>query len=139
VICTKIRRNTIYYAAIRGYSRVRRGSGYTNPHVFMTPGKRRIVALLLILLIGASPFISVCIAGAIADAHGCRLDEAAAYPCIIGGRDWGDLLSAMSLMGWAGLITIPGAIWLLFVWGLVALVRFVVRKMRRVGSPPFGR
>jgi hypothetical protein len=105
----------------------------------MTPGKRRIVAVLLILLVGVSPFISVSIAAAIADAHGCRLDEAAAYPCLIGGRDWGDLLCAMNLMGWAGLITIPGAIWLLLVWGLVVLVRFVARKIRRVGSPPFDR
>jgi hypothetical protein len=104
----------------------------------MTPAKRRIVALSLIVLIGFSPFISVCIAGAIADAHGCRLDEAAIYPCIIGGRDWGGLLGTMSLMGWAGLITIPGAVSVLFLWGLVTLLLFVLRRIRNTGMPPSG-
>jgi ABC-type enterochelin transport system permease subunit len=105
---------------------------------FMTPRKRRIVAILLIILIGISPFISVFIASVIADAHGCRLDEAATYPCVVGGRDVGDLLGAMSLMGWAGLITIPSAVSVLFWWGVVALVRLILRRNRRAGGLPPG-
>jgi hypothetical protein len=101
----------------------------------MTPGKRRIVALSLIVLIGISPFISVFIAAAIADAHGCRLDEAATYPCLVGGRDLGELLGTMSLMGWAGLITIPGAVSLLMLWAVVALVRAALGRIRSIGRP----
>ncbi|MGG1948083.1 hypothetical protein AB1286_25310 [Trinickia sp. NRRL B-1857] len=96
----------------------------------MTRNKRRIAILFSILAIGFSPFISVSIAAAIADAHGCRLDEAGIYPCVIGGHDYGSLLGTMSLAGWAGLITIPAATSILMLWGIVELLLVVLRKRR---------
>jgi hypothetical protein len=93
----------------------------------MTPRKRRFAILSVILLIGCAPFISVSIAAAVADAYGCRLDEAAIYPCIIHGRDFGGVLATMSLAGWAGLITIPAAISTLMGWGMALLLRAIWR------------
>ncbi|WP_116137616.1 hypothetical protein [Trinickia diaoshuihuensis] len=94
----------------------------------MTPNKRRLTIVLLIILVGIAPFISVAIAGAIADAHGCRLDEAGIYPCVVGGHDFGELLATMSMAGWAGLLTIPAAISVLMLWGFVELLLVFLRK-----------
>ncbi|HEX8679761.1 MAG TPA: hypothetical protein VF683_07365, partial [Chthoniobacterales bacterium] len=41
------------------------------------------VLLSLILLLAFAPVISVAIAGAIAEAHGCTLNEGGAHPCVI--------------------------------------------------------
>lgn len=94
----------------------------------MTPRKRRLTILLVILLIGCAPFISVSIAAAVANAYGCRLDEAAIYPCIVHGRDFGEVLATMSLAGWAGLITVPAAVSALMGWGVALLLRAIWRR-----------
>jgi hypothetical protein len=94
----------------------------------MTPGKRNVLALLLIVLIGISPFISVAIAGSVAGAYGCRLDEAGVYPCVIFGHDFGDLLGAMGVLGWAGLVTIPAALAVLGLWGAARLLRLARKR-----------
>ncbi|RDU96837.1 hypothetical protein [Trinickia dinghuensis] len=96
----------------------------------MTPGKRRLLVLFLIVLIGISPFISVSIAGAIADGRSCGLDEGSIHPCMFLGHDVGNLLYTMFVMGWAGLVTIPTALGLLGVWGVVELVLAGRRKAR---------
>lgn len=94
----------------------------------MTPTKKHVVALSLILVIGVAPFIPVAIAGAVASANGCRLDEAGAYPCVILGHDLGGLLATMGVLGWAGLMTIPMAIGLLVLWGAVTMLRLTWRR-----------
>ncbi|WP_259675340.1 hypothetical protein [Burkholderia pseudomallei] len=67
----------------------------------------------MIPVIGGAPFIPVIIAGVVASANGCRLDEAGAYPCVMLGHDFGVLLATMGMLGWAGLVTIPIAMGLL--------------------------
>ena len=70
-----------------------------------------IIALWMFL-----PFIPVVVAGAIASACGCQLDEGSAHPCILFGRDIGGALYQMGVMGWLCLITFPT--------GLLALAAF---------------
>jgi hypothetical protein len=94
----------------------------------MSPGKRNVVALVLIVLIGISPFISVVIAGLVASAYGCRLDEAGVYPCVIVGHDFGGLLGAMGVLGWAGLVTMPAALAVLGLWGAASLLRLARKR-----------
>ncbi|TKC81463.1 hypothetical protein FAZ69_27980 [Trinickia terrae] len=89
---------------------------------------RYFTALALILLFAVAPFIPVVIAGTVASANGCRLDEAGAYPCVIFGHDFGGLLAAMGVLGWAGLLTIPIGACLLCVWCAVLLFHLVRRK-----------
>lgn len=94
----------------------------------MTSRKRYLLALLLILLIGLWPGISVFVAGAVADANGCRLDEANVYPCVILGHDFGELLYAMEVLGWAGLVTMPIAALLFWVWAVMLVIHFIRRR-----------
>jgi hypothetical protein len=96
----------------------------------MTPTKRYVATLLLILLIGLWPLISVSIAGAVADANGCRLDEGSIHPCVVLGHDFGELLYAMEVLGWAGLVTMPIATFLFWVWVLMLVLRFVKKRKR---------
>jgi hypothetical protein len=60
------------------------------------------------------PIVPTLIAGAIATANGCRLDEGSPHPCIVRGSDIGHTLYSMGLMFWFGMITLPlGALGLL--------------------------
>ncbi|MEX3959678.1 hypothetical protein [Trinickia sp. EG282A] len=97
----------------------------------MTPLKRYFAALLLILLIGLWPLISVSVAGAVADANGCGLDEGSVHPCIVLGHDFGELLYAMEVLGWAGLVTMPIATLLFWVWVLMLVLHLVRRRSAR--------
>lgn len=67
---------------------------------------RRIWVYLLLILIGIAPMLSVIIAGAIATANDCGLHEGFPQPCIVWGRDIGDVLYAMGVMGWLMLVTV---------------------------------
>ena len=55
---------------------------------------------------------------AIANAHGCKVDEGSVHPCIINGHDYDELLYSLGVMGWFMLVTIPG--------GLAAFVSWLV-------------
>jgi hypothetical protein len=72
----------------------------------------------IILLWMILPMISVFTASAIADASGCSLDEGSAHQCIVMGKDVGETLYTMFVMGWMFFLTVPT--------GLVALVLFTV-------------
>jgi hypothetical protein len=63
------------------------------------------------VLVGIAPIISVVIAGTLANMYGCELHEGFVNPCVILGADRGELLYAMGVLGWFGLMTLPiGAI-----------------------------
>ncbi|MFK4811445.1 hypothetical protein ACI3KW_14690 [Devosia sp. ZW T5_3] len=75
----------------------------------------------VILFLTILPLLSVLLAAAIADAHGCRLDEGNAHPCIVWGSDWGTTLYAMALMGWLMIASLPLGGGAFIVW-LVLLI-----------------
>ena len=77
-----------------------------------------IIALIAILLLGASPFVPVTAAGLVATVNGCRLDEGSPSSCLVLGHDWGGLLYGMGALGWLGLATIPMACLLLLLWAI---------------------
>jgi hypothetical protein len=67
--------------------------------------------ILFSLLLIVSPWISVTLAGKIASANGCKLNESQVYPCIVAGQDRGEMLSTMGMMGWLGIMTfMPGVV-----------------------------
>jgi hypothetical protein len=78
-----------------------------------------IVLLVLILLLGVAPLISALTAGAIADAHGCQLDEGGVHPCLVGGTDWGENLYTMGVLGWLMLASFPLGVMALVVLAIV--------------------
>ena len=75
----------------------------------------------VILIFTLLPLASVLLAASIADAHGCRLDEGNAHPCIVWGSDWGTTLYGMALMGWLMIATLPLGGGAFIVW-LVLLI-----------------
>ncbi|NHK28469.1 hypothetical protein FF098_011180 [Parvularcula flava] len=83
--------------------------------------------ILIGILIAAAPLASAMIAGSIAEANGCQLNEGGVNPCIIDGQDRGPLLSAMFLAGWYMIYTIPLGAPII----LVGLILFVVGLFRK--------
>ena len=65
-----------------------------------------IVILGIITLYIISPAIPGFIAPVIADIFGCELSEAGSVPCFVCGRDIGESLWTMGLVGWGWLILI---------------------------------
>ncbi len=91
------------------------------------------IALFLILGVALTPIVSVVACSAIANAYSCRVDEGSAHPCVIHGKDYGETLYTMGVMGWLMLVTIPaGAI--AFGGWLVVLLIHRARWSRRKAS-----
>ncbi|WP_417243083.1 hypothetical protein [Celeribacter sp.] len=88
--------------------------------------KQLYVSLSLGILMCLSPVAAILWASNFAAKHGCRLDEASAYACMVNGQDWGGTLGAAFLSGWLLLITLPAAG--LFVIILIAVVLRDIRK-----------
>ncbi len=83
-----------------------------------------VIAIILSIIVGIAPIISVIIASAIAKMNNCTLHEGFVNPCIVWGVDMGHTLYSMSVMGWLALISVPiGAMGLLvsIVWLLVVI------------------
>jgi hypothetical protein len=59
------------------------------------------VVLVLIAIVAFAPVGSVVACGLIANTHGCRADEGSVHPCVIGGKDYGELLYTLGVMGLA--------------------------------------
>src|SRR6201993_2585595 len=91
------------------------------------------IVLVLIVLVAFAPVGSVVACGLIANAHGCRVDEGSVHPCVIGGKDYGQLLYTLGVMGWLMLVTIPAGAGAFALW-LVALFlhRGAWRKRNKV-------
>jgi hypothetical protein len=88
------------------------------------------VILVLIVLIAGAPLISALIAGGIAGALGCTVNEGGASACIFMGRDIGELLLDMFVLGWLAFVTLPFGAIAFGIWLLVACIVAVVRRRR---------
>ena len=62
-----------------------------------------------------------------AERHGCRVDEAGVYPCVVNGHDWGSTLGGVFMTGWLLILTLPLATLL----GLALMILIVVDLIRR--------
>jgi hypothetical protein len=96
------------------------------------------LVVFIILFIAFLPLISVAIAGSIANANGCQLDEGSVHPCIVNGTDMGETLYSMGVMGWFMLATIPlglGAVVVhLLLVGAFYIIRGIIRRRRAAAS-----
>jgi hypothetical protein len=87
--------------------------------------------VFLILFVAFLPVVSVAIAGGIANANGCQLDEGSAHPCIVNGQDVGETLYAMGVMGWLMLVTIPIGLGVAALYLIIVVVFYIVRRVAR--------
>ncbi len=98
------------------------------------PVRRRFPWILYwIVLVALAPVGSVVACGVIANAHGCRVDEGSVHPCMINGKDYGQLLYTLGVMGWLMLVTLPAGA-LAFVLWLVVLIIHRTNWRRRAVS-----
>lgn len=92
------------------------------------------IVLFLILVLAFAPIGSVVIAGAVANTYGCRVDEGSVHPCLIGGRDYGQTLYTLGVLGWLMLITLPAGMAAGLIWLVVLLLHRVKWKRKRNGD-----
>ena len=95
-----------------------------------------IIIFLLILAWTVWPVALVAVAGNIASANDCQLDEGSVLPCIVNGRDMGEQLYGMGVMGWFMLVTIPTGLLALVIYGAILLAVWLVRRARRHSTRP---
>jgi len=89
------------------------------------------VTFVIIVLLAAAPLISAFIAGAIADVLGCTVNEGGASLCMFMGRDIGQTLAEMFVLGWLAFVTLPWGLAALAIWLVVACVVAFIRWRRR--------
>ena len=87
--------------------------------------------VFVILLLAALPLISVAVAGEIATANGCDLDEGSVHPCVVNGQDIGETLYTLGMMGWFMLVSIPVGIGLAVLYVVLVGVFYIVRAIIR--------
>jgi hypothetical protein len=92
-----------------------------------------LIVLFAILAVALAPMGSVVACGLIANTLGCRVDEGSVHPCVIGGKDYGQLLYTLGVLGWLMLVTLPAGLLALMIW-LTVLILHRVNWRRRVAS-----
>ena len=75
-------------------------------------------------VVGWFPVLSVLACAAIAQIGHCQVDEGGVHPCLVFGRDMGELAYGLGMMGWFFLMTFPVALISIVLW-LLILMRFV--------------
>ncbi|MCB9992584.1 MAG: hypothetical protein H6873_02880 [Hyphomicrobiaceae bacterium] len=93
------------------------------------------ILLLIILALAASPLISAMVAGWVAEANHCRLDEGGIHPCLVNGTDIGPDLYTFFVLGWLMLATLPLGAIALAIWLAILIIHLVIH-LRRKSNPP---
>ena len=89
-----------------------------------------IAALGLTTIIGLFPVIDVVVAGSIAGAFGCELNEGDAHPCFVFGTNIGGLLYGLGVSGWLALLTWPLVIIAVAGWCALGIHAIATRPRR---------
>lgn len=85
--------------------------------------RAKVIGYSLIVLWMFLPMIPVVVAGGIATIYGCDLDEGDVHPCFVFGKDRGELLYGMAMMGWFSLGTFPTGVLALIVFSVIVWLR----------------
>jgi hypothetical protein len=93
------------------------------------------ILLGAIALVALAPIGSVVACGVVAKANGCRVDEGSVHPCLINGKDYGELLYTLGVMGWFMLITIPAGAIGFALWLVVLLLHRTAWRKRLATMP----
>ncbi len=90
-----------------------------------------LIACGAFIFLAVLPIIPTLVAGMIAKANNCILNEGSSHPCVILGIDIGNDLYAMGNSFWLGILTVPVGV----IGFLVSLVLLVKTFFSRNGSP----
>jgi hypothetical protein len=80
------------------------------------------IILVFIVLVALAPVGSVVACSVIANAHGCQVDEGSVHPCVINGKDYGQILYTLGVLGWLMLVTLPAGAIAFALWLVVLLL-----------------
>jgi hypothetical protein len=95
------------------------------------------IVLAFIVLFAFAPIGSVMTCAWIANSNGCKVDEGSVHPCVINGKDYGQLLYTLGVLGWLMLVTIPGGLFAFVIWLIVLILhRASWQKRLAAGVPP---
>lgn len=95
--------------------------------------RTKVIGFLLIALWTVSPILSVLIAGGLASAFGCQLDEGSVHPCMAFGADIGGLLYNMFVMGWFFFLTVPSGIAAAVIFLIIVLIAGIAKRRADTG------
>ena len=104
------------------------------PNTKRFPTFAYVLVLGLIGLIALAPLLSVLLASWIANAAGCALDEGSSHPCMIGGKDRGELLYTMFVMGWFMFLTLPAGAMAFTAWTITFVLHRASWRRRQSAS-----
>ena len=65
------------------------------------------VVLLILTVVAWLPIVLAFAASGVAEAMGCRLNEAGTHPCLLAGHDIGDALYTGFMMFWIAILMMP--------------------------------
>lgn len=85
------------------------------------------VLLALVLLFTLGPAL---VSQLIAEGLGCQVDLHRVIPCVIGGRDYGQMFYDLGSLIWYSYLTLPIGGALLALWAVAAAVAFVIFRTR---------
>lgn len=88
------------------------------------------VIILAILSVGFAPLLGVMWVGAVAEANGCQVDEGSVHSCIVDGRDMGQTLYTVGVMGWLMLVTIPLGLGAAGLYVVVVTAYYLIKRGR---------
>ena len=91
-----------------------------------------------IVVLAIAPVLSAFIAGGIASANDCTLNEGSIHTCMIAGSDWGNALYTMFVMGWLGMLTLPLGAMAILALVLVLSAHQVLWRRRKPRLPHRG-
>lgn len=96
------------------------------------------IVVIAIIVLALSPLLATMVAGSIANANGCDLDEGSIHPCVVNGRDIGRDLYTWAMLGWLGIATVPLGLAVLGIYLAVVIVVSLIRWARRRKAQPEG-
>ncbi len=82
---------------------------------------------ILILLIALGPAIIAVGGQMMAEAFGCQADLNRVIPCVIQGRDYGQIVYDLGFVIWYSYLSIPAGLVLFGLWAVAAVIAFIVR------------
>jgi len=89
-----------------------------------------LIGYVVIAVLSGWPIALVALASTIASWNNCTLHEGFVNPCIVNGRDIGETLYSMGVMGWFMLATLPLGAVAFIVWTLAWTI-WTLRKRRQ--------
>ena len=83
-----------------------------------------ILLLIFILLVAFGPALIAVMSQTIAEGFRCQVDLNRVIPCVIGGKDYGEIFYNLGFAIWYSYLSIPAGLLLFALWTIAAAIVF---------------